>query len=716
MKVDIVSRPFLCLNELQKLVEDLINLAPHQETLIVCSLGIYEIINLEDYKPCKEAGGHEAVKNITTKIKLGEVNEVCKAHNSLLKQMKLVKKALESLSGNVRVTFTAILPVSLGAFREKQVAAHKSDGQHELDDEFIPNNETQSMDICQFLCSFNRLILNGVNLDYTKQKIEWNLLKSHIFRNPTTVERHLEDGLNPSVEAVQTLMVPHLKDIILKHSQARYHKIVLLQDLRISDLEKWTSDFTYLHFKVKAKEEGSIKLACAEFLPELPVFKQSLIVVSFGLYDLVKLTGNPEVKIEFLFKGRSTEEVCREMLDNMRNLKNRLKKQYEGCDVIFATICQVDLISYLEENSKPSKDSSSQESVPVSSEELSKLRDIIDEVNKVLRAESQSRKLPLWDFCKIICGSSKEESSKTPKRIPKSVLYDGVHLTKDSVLRIMEACLAYSTALSIYNNKNTKAKKTGMASARSQSPPFQRGGNKRSSGFHRQDSPESKRENRQVDEDRTFKNRSSSSRRRPLIREKSLSPFHDQVGMKAAARQLKQSVMGILELKDSYRLRGSRDRSPSPISDHSHYRPRSGHTHKYSHTRFGERDRHSPELNSNFGRRPTSPRREGWRPRFSQFPLNRDRDRRGWRRSNTPPDQWARNCEERSFSQQRRHRSPLADQRDTRTHNSHWEHRSGGRERFCQEARNYPVSMSSNSSRDERQYSGSSRSPFTSNR
>nr|XP_027222080.1 uncharacterized protein LOC113814249 [Penaeus vannamei] len=714
MKVDIVSRPFLCLNELQKLIEDLISLAPQQETLILCSLGIYEIIDFEDYKPCKEAGGHEAVKNITMKIKLYEVDEVCKAHNNLLKQMKLVKKALESSSGNVRVTFTSILPVSLGSFREVQVKAHKSNGQHELDSEYMANSEVQSMDICQFLFSFNRLILNGVNVDYTKQKIEWNLLKSQIFPNPTTIEKHLGDGLNPSVEAVKALMVPHLRDIILKHSQARYHKIVLLQDWRINDLEKWTSDFTYLNFKVMAKEEGSIKLSCPESLPELPVFKQSLIVISFGLYDLVKLTGNPEAKVEFLFKGRSTEEVSKEMLDNMRNFKDQLKKHYEGCDVVFATICHVDLLSYLEENSEPSKEGKSQESISGSSEELSKLRDVINEVNKAIRVESQAKKLPLWDFCNIVCGSSEDEVSKPPKRIPKSILYDGVHLTRNSVLRIMEACLAYSTVLSIQNIDSQKAKKAGVPPTRSQSPLFQKGDKR--SGFHRQVSPESKRETRREDEDRSFRFRSNnSSGRRPFTEDKSMSPFHEHVGVRAAARQFRRSVMGILEMKDSYRSRGSRDRSPSPIGDPSRYRPRSGHTHSYAHTRFGERDRRSPEISSSFSRRPASPRRDGWRPSFSQFPLNRDRSRGGRRRSTTPPEQWAQRSEERSHSPHRRRRSPVADQRDTRTHKSHWNHRS--REGFSPEARNYPANRSSKSSHypaDERQNSRSSRSPFTS--
>nr|XP_027233403.1 uncharacterized protein LOC113824810 [Penaeus vannamei] len=677
MKVDIVSRPFLCLNELQKLIEDLISLAPQQETLILCSLGIYEIIDFEDYKPCKEAGGHEAVKNITMKIKLYEVDEVCKAHNNLLKQMKLVKKALESSSGNVRVTFTSILPVSLGSFREVQVKAHKSNGQHELDSEYMANSEVQSMDICQFLFSFNRLILNGVNVDYTKQKIEWNLLKSQIFPNPTTIEKHLGDGLNPSVEAVKALMVPHLRDIILKHSQARYHKIVLLQDWRINDLEKWTSDFTYLNFKVMAKEEGSIKLSCPGSLPELPVFKQSLIVISFGLYDLVKLTGNPEAKVEFLFKGRSTEEVSKEMLDNMRNFKDQLKKHYEGCDVVFATICHVDLLSYLEENSEPSKEGKSQESISGSSEELSKLRDVINEVNKAIRVESQAKKLPLWDFCNIVCGSSEDEVSKPPKRIPKSILYDGVHLTRNSVLRIMEACLAYSTVLSIQNIDSQKAKKAGVPPTRSQSPLFQKGDKR--SGFHRQVSPESKRETRREDEDRSFRFRSNnSSGRRPFTEDKSMSPFHEHVGVRAAARQFRRSVMGILEMKDSYRSRGSRDRSPSPIGDPSRYRPRSGHTHSYAHTRFGERDRRSPEISSSFSRRPASPRRDGWRPSFSQFPLNRDRSRGGRRRSTTPPEQWAQRSEERSHSPHRRRRSPVADQRDTRTQQVPWNHRSRG--------------------------------------
>lgn len=719
MTVEIVCHPNLRLNELQELATDLVNAAPHQETLIVCSLGLYEIIEVEDYQHCKDAGQHESAKNITVKMKLDDAKEVCKVQDDFANRMLSVREALESLSGNVRVLFTTILPISLEKFRGIQVKAHESNGLHELDSEYMPSTDCQSASICEFLCSLNREILKKVNLDHTKQKIEWNLLKAHAFPNAASIEKHLEDGLNPCEKSVQLIMAPHLKDIIMKHSKAYYHRIVLLQDFRISDLDRWTRDFTYLNFKVMAMEKGSIQSACTEALPELPVFKQSLIVVSLGLYDLVKLTEKPEPKVEFLFKGKSTEEACKEMMDNMRQLKNLLKKRYIGCDVIFSTICQVDLLSYLEEHSKSSKGGSSQESIPCPSEELSKIRDIIEEVNKVIRSESQAMKLPLWDFCNMLYDSSEEEASKNPKRIPKSIVYDGVHLTKKSVLRIMEACLAYTTALYIHNKhqgETPKAKKMKPAAVRSETPLSQKKGRKDSSWnvpyFKRQFSPERRRENRQGEEDRSFRYRggSGSSSRRSYTRDKSLSPSE------AATGQFRRSGMSSLETKDTHRLKCGRDTSTSPFSDHSRYKARSGHAHKQSHARFGERDSFGQETHGYFSRRPASPRREGWRSTYSPLPLDRDGNREGWGRSNTPPDQRTCSWEERSHSPPRRQRSPKADQRHGRAHRSRWNH---SREDSSLETRNYPMDWSSNASHypgDDRLNSKSTRSPFTSRR
>ncbi|XP_045624110.2 uncharacterized protein [Procambarus clarkii] len=410
-----------------------------QGILLICSVGIYDVIELNNNLSCKEMLDHEPMEQIYSR----NYYKASYISNYVVKMTKRLKGLLGDSS---RVYFTSILPVHINKFNECQAKAHEKATGHIPDfPPFIKKHyDNVEKNINKDLNKFNASVIK-LSLRGDGKIIPWNIL-------PSNSSRCLEDGINPSRDAVEKYMVPMLKCTIKQYHINRYQEFVIIGDSRLQKVQRlWFNNYEW---KISIFTQGKLSFrALTEDNPivkEISGKKDALIVLSLGMYDIINFVAEDgcdshKMKLELpslCFENLdSSDKLWNDFVNSLKSVDELLRKVTTNCDVIITTIYPFDFLTlqnYLVK--RHAEETGHIVTIPSQSmeikEKLNRIGQFILGINRIAFTLAEVKQLPVWDFNSLVFGI----------HLPKDnvPLIDGFNPTSVVARRIAEACVKFA--------------------------------------------------------------------------------------------------------------------------------------------------------------------------------------------------------------------------------------------------------------------------------
>ncbi|XP_069950221.1 uncharacterized protein [Cherax quadricarinatus] len=445
--IDIRCVPDLTLDKLKESVELYVDKKYFSEgILLICSVGIYDIIEISDNLSCQIMDDHVPMKQIYFTKRNSRFD--------IIHKMMAVRSSLQDLLGNnSEVYFTTILPVNISKFNLWQLKVHK-DGTGHHPDVQSPSPRLENL-VYHKLTEVNDEV-KKLSVRGDGRTIPWHLLEinesSQSAYNKFS-HLHMVDGLNPSKKLTQLSIIPFLKNRINLYSM-RYQEVVLIGDSRIQALEKaWPTDTDNTMLTVLTQS----KLSFHTFTQENPIVKEitgkknSLIVISLGMYDLLNFVAEDgcdshEIKLELpslcIETLDSTNEAWIDFVHCLKRVDQLLHKITINCDVIITTIYPFDFLSFKNYLIKMHAEKTghviqSQKQSEELDKKLCQISDFILRINRIATAYSKRKNLPVWDFKSSVFGKCSQLASDVP-------LFDGFHPVSSIARKIAGECVNFA--------------------------------------------------------------------------------------------------------------------------------------------------------------------------------------------------------------------------------------------------------------------------------
>ncbi|XP_068243311.1 uncharacterized protein [Palaemon carinicauda] len=442
-EIQVFNKSQLVLDDLVNFTKEKIDFSVPIETLMICCVGSYDLISLEDDETCQYLSNHKPFKQIS--LKNPNDKDIL---GKLIKKTKEQKKKLQKLLGSESdVYFTTIDYVKLVKFHENQLKLHDRKSIHELalrfDKEVLMEMESR---------------LDRVIKSYNKYNLENNLtalpleIKAYLKKPVGNGKSHLsssEVGLVLSSDMCLEISRSFVTDIkIFLKKRSRYKKVVFVGDSRLEHVRKaWPSDIRYNCKIITDNDLTLSNLSNAEdpIMKEICSSEDSLIVISPGVKDLCKLVSNPECKnhkkLEIFVpyftgsKMKNPNRIINKMIElsvYMCRILKHIDKLTLNCDVLFTDMYDFDLLSYQEYvtllHHKEENHNIKTPIIDIKEDYPGKLKDILSIIqfyNVICQSISHRYSFKLRSFPTWIPGKAVGEGNA--QVIAKSVLYDGVH-------------------------------------------------------------------------------------------------------------------------------------------------------------------------------------------------------------------------------------------------------------------------------------------------
>ncbi|XP_068221170.1 uncharacterized protein [Palaemon carinicauda] len=446
VKPQFFTKPHLKLEEVKDFILSQTEL-PHLEngTLLICSVGLYDIINLVDYDACVAVKNHKPMKVMTLTEKAAE--DLIKI---VLLRLNNTYKALEEiLDSSSVVCFSAILPADPTLHFDLQARDHTPEGHANVSPLFRGN--------LNMLMSKILLICSRVNKQLEKLSplpSVWNIMASyHIDRQ--IVGRALFDGINISSSACQLLafrLNRFLQELFygveIKAKYVEYQKdqkVIVVGDCRMMELQKeWCGDKPEFYCEPNLGFYNFDK-----FMKEnLVGLRNKIVIVCLGLNDLVQFIDHEsclgkdhepcQVVSSVCERYSNAEEYFEKVLENFKSSFTLFCKT-NPVFIYFATVYPIHLNHYIISQGKIHKDKTGHDiGQPERNSEIHvRLQELLINLNSFIRHICSEQGLPFWDMYHIVCRGH-EASTLSP-----DVLVDGIYPSERTIEELIRSFFAF---------------------------------------------------------------------------------------------------------------------------------------------------------------------------------------------------------------------------------------------------------------------------------
>ncbi|XP_064086615.1 uncharacterized protein LOC135201549 [Macrobrachium nipponense] len=445
-EIKVFNKPQLILDELVDFTKEKVDLSIPVETLMLCSVGTYDLVSLKDVEACQNVSEHKPFKQVS--MKNPSDNDILEKIIKKSKEQK--KKLLKLLGSGSEVYFTTVNFVSLVKFHEKQLKLHK-ETDHDLTLQFDISSLKEMEDkLERVIESYNEYNLKN-NLPTLSLDIK-NYMKMPD-KNDKSYSSSCEVGLEMNSDVSLDISHAFIKDIKRFLAwRSRFSKVIFVGDLRLEYMRKaWPADVRY-NCKIITDPDltlGNLSNASDPVMKEICSSRDSLIVISLGIKDLCKLVPNPECKdhkkLEVFVpdfsspcktanidKNINIDRNVNKMIEvsvNMCKILKVIERLTYNCTVFFTTMYDFDLLSHQEYvmdlHQKEVDHTIVTPTIEMKDDKLKDVLNVIQFYNMLcLSISGQNffslRKVLSWIPDKIV-------DDKGTERIPLSLLYDGVH-------------------------------------------------------------------------------------------------------------------------------------------------------------------------------------------------------------------------------------------------------------------------------------------------
>ncbi|KAK7086632.1 hypothetical protein SK128_006918, partial [Halocaridina rubra] len=399
---------------------------PHLEngTLLICSVGLHDIITFTDHKECKS---HPPLKLI----------DVClQATEDLIKLVLMrIKKAYqmleETLDSMSVICFTAIVPCDPVLFFEQNAGHHKH--MHPLKPALKSEMNTVKDKI--------NIVCDRVNKHLSKMcalPTLWQIMASYhldrkfgkcITSNGLTMKEAVVEELSFKLKRFMQELFYGLEINTKFLDFNNDQEIIMVGDSRIEEMRKmWNGDAPTF---ICEPDLGFYKFT--EFVEKnLLGLKNKIVLVCLGMNDLIKFVDDDNFQCENHDLMKRAISVCHEydleLDDYVRKVINNLGKGFKtfvngsSSLMIFATVYPVDLSVYWNQQILLHKEKTGH-SIPAPLTSYSSritTRRAVTLLNMHLQDISKNTHMPLWNMYHVVCRGSDDLI------LPKDALKDGI--------------------------------------------------------------------------------------------------------------------------------------------------------------------------------------------------------------------------------------------------------------------------------------------------
>lgn len=442
--LEIKCVPCLTIDNLQEVFDQhVIKRKYPQGILLICSVGIYNIIGFCSNISCKK--DHKSMEQVYIKSSLAR---------PVIGKMRAMKIKLKKMLGkDSEVLFTTILPVNVMKFITYQVKVHSETTGHTP----VVRSDWSDLEntVHNVIDSINREVIKFSTRKDGK-RIPWDLIHfsgSLECQNKLT-EQYLENGLDPSKDVTLTQLVPRFQFTLKQYSMNRYQQVVLIGDSRTEIVAnnwprcKRPPVFTILTqsrlcFRDLSEENAVVK--------EIMGMKDSLIVISLGMYDFIKYIthdgceSHEQLEIPCLYHEKADNEEWDDFLQSLKKADQLLHKITSNCDVIITTVYSFDY--HFLKNFEIQKHATATGHVVKSGleskalyEKIDKIKEFLKRINRIAIKLAQEKQLPVWDLGGLVHNLSEAHTKDA------LTLFDGAHPSSELANRMGKACISYAEA------------------------------------------------------------------------------------------------------------------------------------------------------------------------------------------------------------------------------------------------------------------------------
>ncbi|XP_064103589.1 uncharacterized protein LOC135213552 [Macrobrachium nipponense] len=429
VKPQFLVEPNLKLEELKDFILSRTEL-PHLEngTLLICNVGLHDIIELVDYSECASVKNHQPVKIMTLSAKA--VEDIIKI--VLFRLSKIYKVLEEILDSSSVICFSAIIPCDPIMHFVVQSINHLPRGHASMGSRLRASlNELKSK---------VKIICTRVNKHLEKlspMPSIWNIMKSyHLDRN---IGEAFVDGINVSSETSR-LLASRLNRFLLELFYGmeintkfvefnRDQKVILVGDSRLTLLqEMWQGDKPEFYCEPNLGFYNFSK-----FINEKLVdLKQKIVIVCLGLNDLIQFVDNEscleenhepcQVALSICDRYSSTDEYFKKIQENFKSSLTLFCTK-NPVMMFFATVYPIHIDNYMNSQVKIHKEKTGHVITPPQKElEVNeRLNELVYRLNSLIKEVCHEHGLPLWDMFHVVCRGY-EASTLSP-----DVLKDGIY-------------------------------------------------------------------------------------------------------------------------------------------------------------------------------------------------------------------------------------------------------------------------------------------------
>ncbi|XP_066937890.1 uncharacterized protein [Macrobrachium rosenbergii] len=446
IKPQFLFEPHLKLEELKDFILSRTEL-PHLEngTLLICSLGLHDIIELVDYSECASVKNHQPLKILTLSAKA--VEDVTKI---LLARLGKVHKILEDiLDSSSVICFSAIIPCDPIMHFVVQSINHLPRGHASMSFRLRRSLNALKAKI--------KIICTRVNKHLEKlspMPSIWDIMKSyHPDRN---IFESFIDGINLSSETSRLLASRLTKFLIelfygveINTKFVEYNrdqKVIVVGDSRLILLQDmWLGDKPQFYCEPNL---GFYNFS--NFINEKLVdLKDKIVIVCLGLNDLIQFVDSEsclekhhepcQVALSVCDKYSSTEEYFKKIQENFKSSFTLFCRK-NPVMMYFATIYPIHINNYVNSQGKIHKEKTGHVITPPQKkpELIAKLNEMVYRLNSLMKEVCHGHSLPVWDMFHVVCRGY-EASTLSP-----DVLKDGIYPSERTAEELIRSFFSFA--------------------------------------------------------------------------------------------------------------------------------------------------------------------------------------------------------------------------------------------------------------------------------
>ncbi|XP_066937888.1 uncharacterized protein [Macrobrachium rosenbergii] len=447
IKPQFLIEPHLKLEELKDFILSRTEL-PHLEngTLLICSVGLHDIIELVDYSECASVKNHQPLKIMTLSVKA--VEDIIKL--VLLRLNKIYKILEDILDRRSVICFSAIIPCDPIMHFVVQSVNHLPTGHVSMGSRLqVSLNELKSK--VKIICTRVNKHLEGLS----PMPSIWDIMKSyHLDRN--IVGEAFVDGINISSETSRLLtsrlnrfLIELFYGVEINAKFVEYNrgkKVIVVGDSRLMLLqEMWLGDKPQFYCEPNLGFHNFSKFINRKLVD----LKDKIVIVCLGLNDLIQFVDNEsclekhhepcQVALSECDKYSSTEEYFKKIQENFKS-SFTLFCTKNPVMMFFATIYPIHIDNYMSSQVRIHKEKTGHVITPPQKkpEINAKLNELVYKLNSLMKEVCREHGLPIWDMFNVVCRGY-EASTLSP-----DVLKDGIYPSERTAEELIRSFFSFA--------------------------------------------------------------------------------------------------------------------------------------------------------------------------------------------------------------------------------------------------------------------------------